>query len=313
MPELLKTFNRRVPYPVRLLLILIAGIILYGCAQSALAAVIKLRGGASECSWPRTLLFGFDLLRLEEWRVRAGLQVSLQAQDAKLDIEQYSTGGRKFWIKRTGDTKNGKELLIYLLSEHGWMASVNSPDHVKPGDIVLDCGAHVGVFTDKALRRGAGKVVAIEPDPVNLECLRRNFVAEIASGRVILVPKGVWNTEQMITLYIGASNSGSNSMLLDQHKGQVEVPVTTVDHLVEELKLPRVDFIKMDIEGAEREALRGATRTLARDFPRLMLDSYHRPDDMQVLPAIIHQANPRYAMYCGPCEETFNPHVTYYH
>src|SRR5262249_32097121 len=68
-----------------------------------------------------------------------------------------------------------------------------------------------------------------------------------------------------------------------------------------------------DIEGAEREALRGATQTLARFFPELMLDSYHRPDDMQVLPPIIRQANPRYAMICGPCEETFTPHVTYYH
>ena len=79
------------------------------------------------------------------------------------------------------------------------------------------------------------------------------------------------------------------------------------------LHLPRVDFIKMDIEGAEREALRGASRTLARDFPRLMLDSYHRLDDMQVLPAIIRQANPHYSIHCGPCEETLTPHVTYYH
>jgi FkbM family methyltransferase len=237
----------------------------------------------------------------------------LKAQDAKFDIQQFSTGGRDYWIKRTGDTKDGKELLLYLLSEHRWMAGVNGGDHVKQGDIVLDCGAHVGVFTDTALRRGASKVVAIEPDPTNLECLRRNFPSEIASGRVIVVPKGVWNRDQIITLYIGAANSGQNSMLLDQNTGKVEVPVTTVDHLVEELHLPRVDFIKMDIEGAEREALRGATQTLARFFPELMLDSYHRPDDMQVLPPIIRQANPRYSMICGPCEETFTPHVTYYH
>ena len=313
MSTALKTFNRRVPYPVRLLLVLVVGIFLYGCAQSALATVSKFRGAAPDCTWRRTLLFGFDILRLDAWRVRAATGVSLKAQDAKFDIQQFSTGGRDYWIKRTGDTKDGKELLLYLLSEHRWMAGVNGGDHVKQGDIVLDCGAHVGVFTDTALRRGASKVVAIEPDPTNLECLRRNFPSEIASGRVIIVPKGVWNRDQIITLYIGAANSGQNSMLLDQNKGKVEVPVTTVDHLVEELHLPRVDFIKMDIEGAEREALRGATQTLARFFPELMLDSYHRPDDMQVLPTIIRQANPRYSMICGPCEETFTPHVTYYH
>jgi hypothetical protein len=138
------------------------------------------------------------------------------------------------------------------------------------------------------------------------------FPSEIASGRVICVPKGVWNRDQIITLYIGAANPDKQHAARSK-QGKVEVPVTTVDHLVEELHLPRVDFIKMDIEGAEREALRGATQTLARYFPELMLDSYHRPDDMQVLPPIIRQANPRYSMICGPCEETFTPHVTYYH
>jgi hypothetical protein len=69
----------------------------------------------------------------------------------------------------------------------------------------------------------------------------------------------------------------------------------------------------MDIEGAEREALRGGFQVLARDLPTLMLEMYHRPDDVQVLPAVIHDGNPRYTMTCGPCEETFSPHVSYFH
>jgi FkbM family methyltransferase len=241
----------------------------------------------------------------------------LKAVDHTLDIQQFSTGGRDFWIKRQGNSKDGKELLTYLLSEHAWMAESNGANHVRNGDIVIDCGAHVGVFTNMALLRGASKVVAIEPDPVNLECLRRNFRQEISDGRVIVVPKGVWSREKIITLYESNSNSGSNTMIgarSEQKAGKIEVPVTTLDKIVEELHLPRVDFIKMDIEGAEREALRGAAGTLARDFPRLMLDSYHLPDDMQVLPVVIHAANPRYSMTCGQCEEgSFTPHVTYYH
>src|SRR6185503_10609200 len=117
MSTALKTFNRRVPYAVRLLLVLVAGIFLYGCAQSALATVSKFRGAAPDCTWRRTLLFGFDILRLDAWRVRSATGVSLKAQDAKFDIQQFSTGGRDYWIKRTGDTKDGKELLLYLLSE----------------------------------------------------------------------------------------------------------------------------------------------------------------------------------------------------
>jgi hypothetical protein len=58
----------------------------------------------------------------------------------------------------------------------------------------------------------------------------------------------------------------------------------------------------MDIEGAEREALAGAEKTLARFKPRLMLDAYHRPDDVTVLPAVIQRANSQYRIVCGPCE-----------
>ena len=50
-----------------------------------------------------------------------------------------------------GESKNGKELLTYLLSEHAWDAESNGRDYVLKGDIVADCGAHVGVFTDIAM------------------------------------------------------------------------------------------------------------------------------------------------------------------
>ena len=57
----------------------------------------------------------------------------------------------------------------------------------------------------------------------------------------------------------------------------------------------------MDIEGAEREALRGAAATLRRYKPRLMLDSYHLKDDDVVLPAVIHELNPGYRSFCAIC------------
>jgi predicted RNA methylase len=69
---------------------------------------------------------------------------------------------------------------------------------VKAGDVVLDCGANVGVFTRMALNRGAGLVVSIEPAPGTVECLRRNFEKEIAAGRVIVVPKGVWSHPEVL-------------------------------------------------------------------------------------------------------------------
>ena len=94
------------------------------------------------------------------------------------------------------------------------------------------------------------------------------------------------------------------------------VPLTTVDKLVAELKLPRVDFIKMDIEGAEPKALAGARDTLAKFKPRLSIASYHEPDHPRTIPAAIFAARPDYQMECGPCAEAnraIRPDVLYFH
>jgi hypothetical protein len=61
------------------------------------------------------------------------------------------------------------------------------------------CGAHIGVYIREALSLGAKLVVAVEPALENLECLRRNFATEIAAGRVIVYPKGVWDREEVLT------------------------------------------------------------------------------------------------------------------
>jgi FkbM family methyltransferase len=277
----------------------------------------KLRGDAEGCPWRRIFSIYDDNLKFQAVLDSIRPAITQKDYDAALDIDLLESPKRAFWIPRQGSTRPGKELLPYLLAEQDWLMNSSSVQ-VRKGDIVLDCGGHVGVFTNKALEMGAAKVVAIEPNPVNIECLRRNFAAEIATGRVVVMPKGVWDVEKTITLYLAVKNSGMGSMIHEQGGGAIEVPVTTIDKMVQELGLPRVDFIKMDIEGAEREALRGAMETLRHSRPRLMLDSYHEPDDMTVLPSIIHEAHANYATVCGPCQtytpepKRLVPHTTFY-
>lgn len=165
---------------------------------------------------------------------------------------------------------------------------------VHPGDTVLDCGANVGVVVRKVLDRGAARVVAIEPDPYGVTCLRRNFSPEIAAGKVIVYPKGVWNEESFLMLDTASGGVINNS------RG-VRVPLTTIDHLVDELGLDRVDVIKMDIEGAEKPALQGASATLRRFKPRLTIATEHKPDDFSAIPALIRSIQPSYRTECGPC------------
>jgi hypothetical protein len=67
---------------------------------------------------------------------------------------------------------------------------------------------------------------------------------------------------------------------------------------VAELKLPRVDFIKMDIEGAEKQALAGGARTLAAYRPRMEISVDHLPEDPRMVPDVIRQIQPDYRIEC---------------
>jgi FkbM family methyltransferase len=169
----------------------------------------------------------------------------------------------------------------------------------RRGDIVLDCGANVGVYTKTALASGAKLVVAIEPAPENVECLRRNLAQEIAAGKVIVYPKGVWDREDTLALSRDPKNSTRDSLLKLEGDAidTIRVPLTTIDKLVAELKLDRVDFIKMDIEGAERNAVLGAKETLRRFKPRMALCVYHRPGDPVAIPRAVLDLAPGYHVY----------------
>ena len=137
---------------------------------------------------------------------------------------------------------------------------------------MLDAGAHVGVFTRKALDSGAPLVVAIEPSPNAIRCLQRNFAPEISAGRVIVYPKGVWNRDEILTFFVNGNADAANSFVVAVGQpSTLQVPVVTVDTLVRELRLPRVDLIKADIKGAVTRMVQGARETLTAHQPRLVL------------------------------------------
>jgi FkbM family methyltransferase len=171
---------------------------------------------------------------------------------------------------------------------------------VGRGDVVVDGGSHLGIFTRIAVLRGASRVVAFEPQPDVVTCFRRTFAKEIASGQVTMVPKAVW--EQPGTLAFEGAGLGFHAIDSQTSVSTTArlLPVTTIDDTVEALGLERVDFIKMDIEGAERQALRGARRTLARWKPSLSICAYHRPDDAEAISTVVGNARPDYHVLGAP-------------
>ena len=146
------------------------------------------------------------------------------------------------------------------------------------GDVVIDAGA---CFADTALAFAAsvgpqGKVHAFEADPGNLEIARRNLSANAVLATRIEVHEQALGREAG-TLYLHGSGPGAR---ISSQPGGREVAVMSVDRFVGDGCLPRVDFIKMDIEGAEFDALHGAEETIRRWRPRLAVSVYHHAADL---------------------------------
>jgi FkbM family methyltransferase len=198
----------------------------------------------------------------------------------------------RFW----GTEKDGRELDLLTLEQAVGTIYEQGPVAVHDSDVVIDVGAHLGTFTRIALRNGARLVVAVEPDPVNAVCFGRTFAPEIEAGRVRLVQAAAWHSPGSLTFEVGTA-SQTGHVANAEATGGVAVRAVTLDGMADELKLGRVGFIKMDIEGAERHALAGAQHILATDKPRLAICIYHAPDDPEVVPRVIRQANGAYETF----------------
>ena len=228
------------------------------------------------------------------------LRASRMVGEDEQGLFLYETPEGDFWLPQRDDVWS---LAVVLAEQEQEMYGHAGSLGVRPGDVVIDGGAHVGLFTRTALAAGASKVVTFEVTPKALLCLRRNLAKEIAEGKVVVVDKGVWHEEAVLPLVIVDGCSVCNSVT-HQMPAAVDVPLTTIDHAAEALKLARVDFIKLDIENAEANALRGAAETLRRFHPRVAValeNAKNRYEYADEVLGIMHDAFSGYAYACGAC------------
>ena len=175
-------------------------------------------------------------------RDRRIAEIRASAREIQSD-DRYS-----LWRTRDGDfwvPKRNSEVLAFNLAEEEQDIYGKGVNAVHSGDVVLDGGANIGVFTRKALNAGASKVIAVEPAPENVESLRRNFASEIASGRVVIEPVGLWNTAAELPLRVDADNSARNSFVLEGPAiSTVNIPLRTIDSIVADLRAATNEFRK---------------------------------------------------------------------
>jgi FkbM family methyltransferase len=279
-------------------------------AQMVAAAMISL-GRSPDCPWQVALA---SVAMTEKQRNLAESIASKSKIVEKDDAgsELWDTPRGKYWIP-----KGSSKAIAYDLAEQERDIYGFNGVGARNGDIVLDCGANIGLYTRHALDSGAKKVIAIEPAPENIRCLRKTFANEIAAGRVVVYPKGVWDKDDVLPMSVDPSNSARDTFVgtLEGDHQVINLPLTTIDKLAAELNLERVDYIKFDIEGAERNAIAGGAQTIAKYHPRMAICVYHRADDPRVIPAAVDRTAKGYRKECGPCivgSTRINPEVFFF-
>lgn len=220
--------------------------------------------------------------RFARWQIESRLRTDVEVawlEGAKLVVRNGMTGA-------TGNIYCG-------LHEFADMAFVQHL--LRPGDLFVDAGANIGSYTILASAVCGADTIAIEPDPATLASLQRNVAINGIEGRVTGVECALGAVPGMVRFTVGRDTV--NRVAVTGDRNTREVKVATLDELVAD-RSPVL--IKLDVEGYEKEVIRGASATL-RAPSLLAIES--ESDDPAVVEEItgagFHQA------FYDPFERTF--------
>ncbi len=150
-------------------------------------------------------------------------------------------------------------------------------DHVSEGMLVLDVGAQSGFYTLLLSRLvgSSGKVVAFEPLPANFRVLVENIEMN-GLQNVTARPEAVVDKPGTMEFNVPPKDSNliAGPLSAEEERPAIAVPGTAIDAFADEIGRP-IDFIKMDIEGAEGLAIRGATAVLCNQHPILLVELHN--------------------------------------
>jgi FkbM family methyltransferase len=146
--------------------------------------------------------------------------------------------------------------------------------------LVVDVGAHIGKYAILAgrLLRNRGKVIAIEADPDNFRVLENN-VALNGLTNVRCMNVGCWNIEGTLMLHRARGNLGGHSFVDTRGGDSIAVPVRTLDSILREQGINRIDLMKIDVERGEFRVLQGA-RSVLESSPDVTLFFEESGDSM---------------------------------
>ena len=166
---------------------------------------------------------------------------------------------------------------------------------IKPelGDIVIDGGGCFGdtsIFFAKSVGQN-GMVYVFDPLPIHGTVIKKNIGQNNLEKNISFLPYALGDMSnhvkpvQNLDFYLNPGFRVTN---------ESDFPIMSIDDFVKRYRLPKIDFIKMDIEGYELNALRGATQTIKKFMPKLAISIYHRKEDFYSIPLLLNQITKDY-------------------
>ena len=182
----------------------------------------------------------------------------------------------------------------FMLDQYSYKSDLKIIE-ANRGDNVIDAG---GCWGDTSLYFATkvgemGRIYSFEFIPANLEIFEKNIsLNPHINHNVTLVKQPLWNISGKKIFYID-NGPGSKVSFNAIENPDGEIETITIDKYVEDNKIGKIDFIKMDIEGAELFALKGASNTIRQFNPKLAIAIYHSLDDFTEIPRWIYEVEPR--------------------
>jgi FkbM family methyltransferase len=178
------------------------------------------------------------------------------------------------------------------------------------GNVIIDGGvsAYVGPQEKFLKVVGAqGKWFGFEPDPLGFATAKEKIEKACLHNNWEIIPMGLWNKHDKLHFEI----LGQGTHVCKDKINSVACDVLSIDEFVKARFLEKVDFIKLDVEGAEFNALKGAIKTIINFRPKLAISLYHQPQDLYLIPLFLKEICADYIFYLGHHHSSLHETILY--
>lgn len=168
-------------------------------------------------------------------------------------------------------------------------------------------GANTVEFASKI--HNSGCVYGFEP---NLDTATASRLSSLTST-IKLYPMALWSHKTVLSFYKNSANLQGARIVSNSSGLQelIEIPAISIDEFVDEYAIQKVDYIKLDVEGAELDVLQGSVKTLQRDRPQLAICIYHKKEHLYQIPLFLDSILENYCYHIGHYSPTFWDTVWY--